>query len=122
MKIDKKNMENEKIRVDMAHEEACREIVSLIKKYTEDQYCPGTDWGWWIGINEKGKPDATNATYQDHYGAITIPVVFYDTTAAGEISLAATCEMSEEEVFEWYVDDFMGRRPDGYERLEFLQD
>ena len=113
-------MENEKIIVNQTHREVCVELVSLIKKYTQEQYHPGTDWGWRIGINEHGEPDATCDKYQEHFGATRVPVVFYDTRSSGEIALAATCEMSEDEVFDWYVEEFMNKEPDGFERLEFL--
>ena len=115
-------MENGIIRVNMTHRECCEEIVSLIEKYTQDQYCSGTDWGWRIGVNENGEPDATCDKYQDHFGATTIPVVFYDTQSSGEISLGATCEMSADDVHEWYVEEFMEKTPDGFERLEFLSE
>lgn len=93
--------------------------MELVVKYTNAPHCPGTDYSWIIGINENGEPDATCDALQDHFNTIGIPVVFYDTTASGEIDLKGNCEMSAEEKYDWYIEEFMNARPEGFENLKF---
>jgi hypothetical protein len=112
-------MKHKKIRSIRTHKETIKEIISLISKYTNAPHCPGTDHSWSIGINEDGEPDATCDALQSHFGATCIPVVFYDTTASGEIDLNGDDEMSSKEVFEYWVDEFMNKRPENFELLEF---
>lgn len=108
-----------KIQVKMTHREAIETIIRLIAEYTDKPHWPGTDWSWRIGINENGEPDATCDPLQSHFNAITIPVIFYDTTASGPIDLKANDEMTAEEKFDWYLAEFMDKEPEGFENLEF---
>ena len=112
---------NTKIKVKMTHKEAIEAIMLLIAEYTSPPHCPGTDHSWEIGINQDGQPDATCDALKDHYDATTLAAVFYDTTASGAISLEATDEMTKEEVLEFWIDEFMTKQPDGFEKLAFQE-